>query len=478
LKRSVATLAAVLLCRPALPADKAAAIDALLRRYQEVGTFNGATLVAENGKVIFKKGFGLADFEWKIPNATDTKFRLGSITKQFTATVVLELVEERKLTLQTTLADALPYYRKDTGGRITIHQLLNHTSGIPSYTGLPGFFKDVSRDAYGVKEFVSKYCSGDLEFEPGSKFAYNNSGYFLLGAVIEQVTGRTYAQVVKERIFDPLGMRSSGYDLGDRIIEKRARGYERTLPGVRNASYLDMSLPFSAGALFSTVEDLYLWDQALYTDKVLPKSAKERMFTPGLDNYAYGWQVEKKPIGPAKAERLVVWHGGGINGFNTRISRIPDERHLVVLLNNTGSTNLEGIFSGIADILYGRTPPPPKQPVALVLIETIEKEGVAAAVARYRELKAGSAAEFDLSEDQLNGLGYELLGRDRTADAIEVFKLNAEAFPESANTYDSLGEAYAKAGEKDLAIQSYARSLEKDPRNQNAIQQLSALSKQ
>ena len=161
------------------------AIESLLNRYHELDVFNGAALVAENGKVIFKKGFGLADFEWRIPVTTDTKFRLGSITKQFTAALLLQLVEEGKVSLETSLGDALPCYRKDTGAIITIHQLLTHTSGIPSYTGLPNF-KDVRRGSYAVRDFVLEYCSGDLEFEPGAKFRYNNSGYFLLGAIIEQ----------------------------------------------------------------------------------------------------------------------------------------------------------------------------------------------------------------------------------------------------------------------------------------------------
>lgn len=427
--------------------------------------------------MIFKKGFGLADFEWKIPNTPDTRFRLGSITKQFTATLVLQLVEEGRLSLDTPLARALPYYRQDTGARVTIHHLLAHTSGIPSYTSLATFFNEVSRDPYEVQAFALQYCSGELEFEPGTKFRYNNSGYFLLGAIVEQVTGKSYAEVLKQRILDPLGMRATGYDLAAPLIEKRARGYERSLGGVRNAPYLDMSLPFAAGAMYSTVEDLYLWDQALYADRLLPGPAKQRMFTPQLEDYAYGWGIGKKPIGPDKAERLTIGHGGGINGFNTLITRIPEDRHLVVLLNNTGGTSLDAMFAGIADILYGRTPAPLKQPIASALYETIEKAGVAAAVARYRELKASRAAEFDLSEAQLNRLGYELLRQKQDAGAIEIFKLNVEAFPESGNVYDSLAEAYMKAGEKELAIKNYAKSLERSPGNRNAVEQLATLMK-
>ena len=476
--RLAAPLGILLLCTGSLAADdKPGAIESLLKRHHELGAFNGAALVAENGKVIFKNGFGLADFEWKIENAPDTKFRLGSITKQFTATLVLQLVEQGKLSLDTPLGVALPYYRQDTGAQVTIHHLLNHTSGIPSYTGQPKFSSEVSRDPYEVRDFVLKYCSGELEFEPGAKYRYNNSGYFLLGAILEQVTGKSYAEVLEERILSPVGMRATGYDLAAPLLDRRARAYERSLRGVRNAPYLDMSLPFAAGALYSTVEDLYLWDQALYADQVLPKPARERMFTPNLEKYGYGWVIDKQPIGPGKAERLVVGHGGGINGFNTLIRRVPKDRHLVVLLNNTGGTNLDGMFAGIADILYGRTPVPVKQPVATAIYEAIEKSGVAAAVERYRELKASRAEEFDLTEPQLNNVGYELLAQKRTADAVEIFKLNVELFPQSGNVHDSLAEAHMKAGQKDLAIKNYAKSLELDPTNRNAVDQLATLLK-
>src|SRR5215216_6485219 len=172
-------------------------IDGLLKQYHEYGQFNGSVLVAEKGKVIYKKSFGMANMEWSIPNQPDTKFRIGSVTKQFTATLILQLVEEGKVKLDGKLSDYLTDYRKDTGDKVTIHQLLNHTSGIPSYTGLPNFFAEVSRNPYSVTDFVKKFASGDLEFEPGSKFSYNNSGYFLLGAIIEKVTGKSYETVLK-----------------------------------------------------------------------------------------------------------------------------------------------------------------------------------------------------------------------------------------------------------------------------------------
>jgi CubicO group peptidase (beta-lactamase class C family) len=188
--------------------------------------------VAENGKVIFKKGYGMANMEWNIPVETDTKFRLGSITKQFTSMLILQLVQEGKIKLEGKLTDYLPDYRKDTGDRITIHHLLNHTSGIPSYTGLPNFFQEISRNPYSVSDFVKKFASGDLEFEPGGKWNYNNSGYFLLGAIVERVTGKPYEQALKERILDPVGMKNTGYDHYDTILAKRAAGYEKRPGGL------------------------------------------------------------------------------------------------------------------------------------------------------------------------------------------------------------------------------------------------------
>src|ERR1044072_802000 len=224
--------ALLLLCQHTLLAqDKSAKIQEVLALGHKYRQFNGIALVAENGKVIYKGAFGMANMEWEIPNTPDTKFRLGSITKQFTATLIMQLVEQGKIKLDGKLSDYLPDYRKDVGEKVTIHHLLTHTSGIPSYTGLPKFFEDVSRNPYKVDEFVKKYASGDLQFEPGSKFSYNNSGYFLLGAIIEKVTGKPYDEVLKEIFFDPFGMKNPAYAHYDTTLQNRAAGYSKTPDG-------------------------------------------------------------------------------------------------------------------------------------------------------------------------------------------------------------------------------------------------------
>ena len=459
----------------ALAQDKARKIDELMALYHDYGQFNGSVLVAEKGSVIYKKGFGLAEMEWNIPNQPDTRFRLGSITKQFTSMLVMQLVEQGKIRLDGKISAYLPDYRKDTGDKVTIHNLLTHTSGIPSYTGLPRFFQDVSRNPYSVEEFVKKYCSGDLEFEPGSKFSYDNSGYFLLGAIIEKVSGKAYEQVLKERILDPLNMKDTGYDHHETIMKKRASGYERSPAGIINAPYLDMSLPYAAGSLYSTVDDLYLWDQALYLDKLLSPKYKELMFKPFLANYAYGWVVSTLPLGGSKEGVPAISHGGGINGFNTLIARLVDDRHLIVLLNNTGGTKLDEMSRNIAAILYDKPITPPRKSGAEALAKTILEKDVATAIKQYRDLKATQPDVYDFDEGQLNALGYRLLRMQRVKDAIEIFKLNVEIHPQASNVYDSLGEAYMVNGDKELAIKNYSKSVELNPKNTGAVEALKKL---
>jgi CubicO group peptidase (beta-lactamase class C family) len=458
-------------------ADNAAKIDKLVLQYADCCSFTGTVLVSEHDKVIFKKGYGLANREWNIPNTPDVKFRLGSITKQFTSMLIMQQVAKGAIKLDGHLSDYLPYYRQDTGSKVSISQLLSHTSGIPSYTDDPKFFDEVSRNYYAVDDFVKKFCSGDLQFDPGTKFHYDNSGFFLLGAILEHVTGKSYEALLKENIFAPLGMKDSGYDHYADILPKRASGYQLELDGVVNAPYLDMSLPYAAGSLYSTVEDLYKWDQSLYGDKLVSNELKQKLFTPNLEHYGYGWDIRTIPAGEPGAGQTVISHEGGINGFNTLEDRLVGDHDLVVILNNTPGAHLDEMSKGIRAILYGQAPATPKRFLVFDLGGIVLSRGADAAAARYRELKRANSSEYNFDERALNQLGYMLLEKGRNADAIAIFKLNVEEYPKSSNVYDSLAEAYAKDGQKQQAIENYRKAVEMDPKNQDAVDKLKELEK-
>jgi CubicO group peptidase (beta-lactamase class C family) len=457
--------------------EKAARIDRFLTQYADDGAFSGAVLVSEHDRVIFKKGYALANREWNVPNSPDTKFRLGSITKQFTSMLVMQQVAAGTIRLDAHLPDYLPYYRKDTGSRVTVHHLLNHTSGIPSYTDDRTFFPERSRDPYEVDAFVKRFCSGDLQFEPGTKFHYNNSGYFLLGAVLEHVTGKKYEALLKEKILDPVGMADTGYDHSADILPKRASGYQRGLGEILNAPYLDMSQPYAAGSLYSTVDDLYKWDQALYSGKLLAANLQQKIFTPGLERYGYGWMIDTLPAGDAAAGQTMIGHGGGINGFNTLEHRIVGDHDLILLFNNIPGGNLDEMARGIRAILYGQPPKPMRRSLVNRLGATIARRGVVQGIAEYRELKRTDPIGYDFAEGRLNTIGHMLLERKRTADAIAIFTLNAEEYPRSANAYDGLGDAYEQSGQLDLATTNYRKAVEINPKDQHAADKVKTLEK-
>ncbi len=248
---------------PGLPI--AASLEALMSRYHELGEFNGAVLVVREGRVLVNKGYGCADMKEKILNGPETKFFMGSITKQFTAVMILKLVEMGCLSLESTLAEAVPYYRKDTGSKVKIHHLLEHTSGIPSFTD---FLQEGVQTCPSMKEFILKYCSHDLISEPGILFRYNNGGYFILGAVVEHVTGLSYENALRQFIFAPLGMNSSGLGRLGLALPQAAEGYQRRGGQIVDAGEVDPYLAFSAGGLYSTRTDIALWEKIFYSDAI------------------------------------------------------------------------------------------------------------------------------------------------------------------------------------------------------------------
>lgn len=448
---------------------KSEQINDLLTRYKEYGLLNGSVLVAEDGVITFSKGYGLANFDYEIPNSEKTVHRIGSITKQFTSAIIMQLVEEGKVNLDEQMTTYLKNYRKDTGDKVTIHHLLTHTSGIPSYTGYPGFWSDSSRNPYTIDYLIEKFCSGDLEFEPGSQFLYNNSGYVLLAKIIEEVTGKSYEENMQERIFNKIGMKNSFLERPEFIIKNRASGYDKQGLEYVNTRYFNVKNAVGAGDIVSTTYDLYLWDQALYTEKILSDESKKKVYTPNLGNYGYGWSI-------TNVDSLTIYsHGGGINGFSALITRIEEDKKLIVVLNNIGSAPSLEISTNITKILYGDDYDFPKKPISTHILTVIDEEGVDSAVKIYIALKEEERESFNFNEGELNWLGYYLLGKERIDDAINIFKLNIDEYPKAFNTYDSMGEAYMVKGNSEKAIEYYKKSIELNPQNKNGFDKLKEL---
>ncbi|OGU35658.1 MAG: serine hydrolase [Ignavibacteria bacterium RIFOXYB2_FULL_35_12] len=465
----------ILISTSVVAQSKAAKIEDLLQRYYDYGLFNGSALVAEDGNIIFEKGFGLANMEWNVPNTPDTKFRIGSISKQFTSTIIMQLVEEGKIKLDAKLTDYLPNYRKDTGDKVTIHHLLNHTSGITPYTSLQGVWSDSLRNHYKQDYFIEHFHSGDLQFEPGSKYVYNNTGYYLLAVIAEKVTGKGFGVLLKERIFDPLKMRNTGSEDDELIIDKKASGYLKSGRTFQVDPYIFMLNAMGAGHIYSTVEDMLLWDQALYSTKILSEESKNKMFTPYLSNYGYGWIIAKDTIKGTNEAITITAHDGGIYGFNTSFVRVLEKKIMIAIFNNTGPAPLQEMAGQIIQILYDQEFKYPKRPIQDYVAGIVETEGIEAAISAYKKVKQEEFDSYDFSEQQLNNLGYYYFQNGRIDEALAIFKLNIEAFPLASNPYDSYAEALMKKGDKEGAIENYKKSIDINPGNTNGIEKLKEL---
>ena len=323
-------------------------MDQIVQSYVSSHQFMGTALVARAGEVLFSKGYGFANLEWQIPNAPNTKFRLGSVTKQFTAASILLLEERGKLSVN----DPVKKYMPDAPAawdKITIFHVLTHTSGIPSFTGFPDYPK-FEPFATTSAELVARFRDKPLDFQPGEKWNYSNSGYVLLTYLIEKISGESYEKFAAENIFMPLGMKDSGVDSNKAVIEHRASGYTPGKNGVvENAGYINMTVPQGAGALYSTTEDLFKWEQGLFGGKLLKPASLEKMTTPFKNDYAFGLGVAT--VGGHKR----ISHNGGIEGFNTDLTYYPDEKLTVIVLANLNGMAPEEIATKLAAVTRGET---------------------------------------------------------------------------------------------------------------------------
>ena len=320
--------------------------DALLQQQVKAQNFRGSVLIGVNGKIVFERGYGPADEEWNVANTPKTKFRIASMTKQFTGASILLLQEDGKLNVGDRVAKYLSGL-PDAWQAITIHQLLTHTSGIPNYTD-SAKIPELNQHGATPEQMIALVADKPLLSAPGAKFAYCNTGYILLGMLIERVSGMKYADFLQQRIFTPLEMKDSGYDTAPVVLAHRASGYQLKQGAIVNADFIDMSVPFAAGGIYSTVEDLFRWNEALAHKGLLSPASRKAMFEVYPESvladshYGYGVVITER------FGRRLFYHGGGVVGFSSVIQRYPEENTCIVVLSNLEPVKSWEIGDGLA----------------------------------------------------------------------------------------------------------------------------------
>lgn len=356
---------AALLCVVALRSHGAVPVEqleAVVQKHVAAQQFSGAVLVAQRGTPLFDRAYGFANREWDIPNTPATRFRIGSITKQFTAVAILRLEERGKLKLGDPVSAHWPE-APEAWSQITLHHLLTHTSGIPNVTRDPEFVRWKFQPTT-VREMVGRFRDRPLDFPAGDRHVYSNSNYLVLGLILERISGQTFGDFLRSQVLEPLGLENTGVESGLEILPRRASGYWLRGERIVNAPYSDMSVPHAAGAMYSTTHDLWRWAEAMFgeTSRLLSPAARTKLLTPALDNYALGVRVAD-----FKGRKLIE-HGGNISGFSSYLRYYPESGVTVVVLSNlTTGRGVEALLTELATVALEAADParPKRQPVVV-----------------------------------------------------------------------------------------------------------------
>ena len=367
---ALVSLTALLVSAAPAFAQDVGRMDQIVQAAVAADEFTGSVLVARDGEVLLDRGYGFANREWNTPNDGDTKFRLGSVSKQFTAVAILILNERGLVDLDAPVKTFLPD-APATWDEVTVRHLLTHTSGVPSLTSFDDF-QSLKTLPATMDSLIGRFRDRPLDFQPGEGWAYSNSGYILLTAIVEKAGGKPYADFVAETLFQPLGMSDSGYDSHAAILPRRASGYTPTPDGVVNADYVDMSIPQGAGALYSTTRDLLKWEQGLFGGRLLKPESLTLLTTPVRNNYAFGLMVTE-----AGGNRT-IGHSGGIEGFNTHMAYDPERRMTVIVLGNLNGPGPDQVAGSLLALARGETVTLPNERQAVVVAPEVLRayEGV------------------------------------------------------------------------------------------------------
>ncbi|NQZ22569.1 MAG: serine hydrolase [Colwellia sp.] len=495
-------------------------VASLMALYAEEGQhnriespFNGVMLVTKNGKVLLKKAYGFHDKDKNLNLTINSRFLIGSMTKQFTAMLVMQQVEHGTIALDKTINDYLPYFPKDKGKELTIHRLLSHTSGLPHYEGLRRLnipLRKFREDDISVKSYAQLIAKMELINQPGTQFYYSSMNYVLLGAILEQVSGQSFSQLIEEKITKPLQLKNTGYADNSYIENHVAKGYNFQEGGFFESLFFDkkgqykesrfrhQSTAYSTGGMHSTIDDLYLWSQAIKEHKILSKEMTDKMFTPNLGGYGYGWFVNHENMIRFNPSVQLLSHGGTLEGYSSNLAMYKDGTTVIYLANvaPVGSIRLTmNMHLAAQNIKVDEFVRDIKLPnVNDGLAGFLDDGGIPALRAYFQELSsragyqmimiewgyqeliklylvAGELAQAEIffnemlshyqtpSKKWLNQIGYDFLEENAFELAIKSFKINKLNHQYSASAYDSLGDAYRESGQINLAKENYQQAV-------------------
>lgn len=445
------------------------AFDHYMQAAVRNAAFSGTVLVARDGAPVFRRSYGLANRAFEIPNRDDTLYQLASITKPFTALLVMMLQEEGKLNIDDKacayLVDCPPAWQA-----ITVRQLLTHTSGVPNYSSLPDWDETLDSRTYGDGGLAALVRDRPLEFAPGAGFRYSNSGYNLLGSIIERVTGLPFATVMRDRILRPSGMDHTVFNASRRIVPQLATGYYSIGSTFIEATPQSMTGVSGEAGLSSTVDDLLAWTRALDADRLISASSAAQMIDQTRNNYGLGWEIR------TWHDHRMIGHAGSGPGYSNMLARFPDQGLTVIVLSNSDEASAGGTARALAGIAFGHSPALPViQPKARIL-DAILAEGVDAGLKLYTDMKTAQPGVEAFSTDELLvEIGYDLQGLPAMAEARRIFNFALQQYPQSAYSHDGLADVAAAEGDIVGAVSHFEKSLQIDPDNHYAADGLQRL---
>ena len=452
--------------------DKTAAakIDELMKDYLELDQFAGNIIISRGDDLIYQKSFGKADKATDLRNSSDTRFNIGSMGKMFTAAAIIQLHQTGKLNLDDTIDKYIEGFPQEIAESVTIRQLLNHSSGMGNYKYHPDYQENPSR-FNSIEALLPLIKDEYPKFEPGESYHYSNSGYILLGAIIEKASGMSYEEYCQKYIWEPAGMKNVSFTSPGNNTKIKSVGYIKTSIGKFKSASNKTSPALPDGGAFCAIRDIYLFFKSINGNSLISAENRELIFSPQQGSHCFGAALS--PAAKTLCGKTVISADGCAPGYSVSCRFITEEGYTIIAASNYQEVS-SGVCSKLEAILCGNYYTRPRKPLTELLYSLIEERGVGYVATEFKSIM--SAYEASLPNDWiLNSFGYELIGEGKLDEAVEIFKLNVTLFPSAPNTYDSLAEALMIKGEKDLAAKFYKRVLEMSPENVNAKEKLNEL---